>query len=74
HVGALPTTGGSLTGGLTAAGEIISESANGLRIAYGNYGFFIRNDGSSTYFMLTNSGDSLGTWNSLIPLTINNAS
>ncbi|EGO4219706.1 phage tail protein [Escherichia coli] len=56
------------------AGEIISKSANGLRIAYGNYGFFIRNDGSSTYFMLTNSGDSLGTWNSLRPLTINNAS
>ncbi|EIO7226913.1 phage tail protein [Escherichia coli] len=72
-VGALPTTGGTLTGGLTAAGEIISKSANGLRIAYGNYGFFIRNDGSSTYFMLTNSGDSLGTWNSLRPLTINNA-
>ncbi|WP_419867211.1 phage tail protein [Escherichia coli] len=72
-VGALPLSGGSLTGGLTAAGEIISKSANGLRIAYGNYGFFIRNDGSSTYFMLTNSGDSLGTWNSLRPLTINNA-
>ncbi|EFB7397942.1 phage tail protein [Escherichia coli] len=72
-VGALPTIGGTLTGGLTAAGEIISKSANGLRIAYGNYGFFIRNDGSSTYFMLTNSGDSLGTWNSLRPLTINNA-
>lgn len=73
-IGALPITGGTLTGGLTAAGEIISKSANGLRIAYGNYGFFIRNDGSSTYFMLTNSGDSLGTWNSLRPLTINNAS
>ncbi len=72
-VGALPLSGGALTGGLTAAGEIISKSANGLRIAYGNYGFFIRNDGSSTYFMLTNSGDSLGTWNSLRPLTINNA-
>ncbi|MEE7238197.1 hypothetical protein Q0T14_14075, partial [Escherichia coli B12:H4] len=26
------------------------------------------------YFMLTNSGDSLGTWNSLRPLIINNAS
>ncbi|UWD65454.1 MAG: hypothetical protein, partial [Bacteriophage sp.] len=64
-VGALPLSGGSLTGGLTAAGEIISKSANGLRIAYGNYGFFIRNDGSSTYFMLTASGDNLGTWNSL---------
>ncbi|MED0185613.1 tail fiber protein [Escherichia coli] len=73
-VGALPTTGGTLTGGLTAAGEIISKSANGLRIAYGDYGFFIRNDGSSTYLLLTNSGDSMGTWNSLRPLTINNAS
>jgi len=72
-IDALPITGGTLTGGLTAAGEIISKSANGLRIAYGNYGFFIRNDGSSTYFMLTASGDNLGTWNSLRPLTINNA-
>ncbi|EPP8137319.1 tail fiber protein, partial [Escherichia coli] len=72
-VGALPLSGGALTGGLTAAGEIISKSANGLRIAYGNYGFFIRNDGSSTYFMLTASGDNLGTWNSLRPLTINNS-
>ncbi|HFP1496492.1 TPA: phage tail protein, partial [Escherichia coli] len=55
------------------AGEIISKSANGLRIAYGNYGFFIRNDGSNTHFMLTASGDNLGTWNSLRPLIINNA-
>ncbi|MEZ2820238.1 hypothetical protein ACBQ36_10440 [Escherichia coli] len=72
-VGALPITGGNLNGGLTATGEIISKSANGLRIAYGSYGFFIRNDGSNTYFMLTNSGNSLGTYNSLRPLIINNA-
>ncbi|HEI0269469.1 TPA: tail fiber protein, partial [Escherichia coli] len=72
-VGALPITGGNLNGGLTATGEIISKSANGLRIAYGNYGFFIRNDGSNTYFMLTDSGNSLGTYNSLRPLSINNA-
>ncbi|HGE3460285.1 TPA: tail fiber protein [Escherichia coli] len=72
-VGALSLSGGALNGGLTAAGEIISKSANGLRIAYGNYGFFIRNDGSSTYFMLTDSGNSLGTYNSLRPLIINNA-
>ncbi|MGG2279110.1 tail fiber protein [Escherichia coli] len=72
-VGALPLSGGALTGGLTAAGEIISKSANGLRIAYGNYGFFIRNDGSSTCFMLTDSGNSLGTYNRLRPLIINNA-
>ena len=74
NVGALPITGGALTGGLTAAGEIVSKSGNGFRIVQGNYGFFIRNDGSNTYFMLTNSGDSLGTWNSLRPLTMNDAS
>ena len=72
-VGALPITGGNLNGGLTATGEIISKSANGLRIVCGNYGFFIRNDGSNTYFMLTASGDNLGSWNSLRPLIINNA-
>ncbi|WHI15212.1 tail fiber protein [Escherichia coli] len=42
-------------------------------LAYGNYGFFIRNDGSNTYFMLTNSGDNMGTYNGLRPLWINNA-
>ncbi len=73
NIGALALTGGTLSGGLTAAGEVISRSANGLRIAYGNYGFFIRNDGSNTYFMLTDSGNSLGTYNSLRPLIINNA-
>ncbi|MEQ4135529.1 tail fiber protein, partial [Escherichia coli] len=72
-VGALPITGGNLKGGLTASGEIISKSANGQRIAYGNYGFFIRNDGSHTFFMLTDSGNSLGTYNNLRPLIINNA-
>ncbi|PFF95401.1 phage tail protein [Escherichia albertii] len=54
-------------------GEVISKSANGLRIAYGNYGFFIRNDGKDTYFMLTNSGDNMGTYNGLRPLWINNS-
>ncbi|EPM7029699.1 hypothetical protein ACTPJS_004650 [Escherichia coli] len=73
-IDALPITGGTLTGGLTVDGEIVSKSGNGFRIVQGDYGFFIRNDGSNTYFMLTNLGDSLGTWNSLRPLIINNAS
>ena len=73
NIGALALTGGTLSGGLTAAGEVISRSVNGLRIAYGNYGFFIRNDGSNTYFMLTDSGNNLGTYNRLRPLIINNA-
>ncbi|HFT0901737.1 TPA: tail fiber domain-containing protein [Escherichia coli] len=73
-VGALPLSGGALTGGLTSSGEIVSKYANGFRIAYGNFGFFIRNDGSNTYFMLTASGDTLGSWNGLRPITINNTS
>lgn len=59
--------------GVTARRGFISKYADGFRIAYGDYGFFIRNDGGSTYFMLTNSGDPLGTWNNLRPITINNA-
>ncbi|HCB4671733.1 TPA: tail fiber domain-containing protein [Enterobacter cloacae] len=73
-VGALPLSGGTLSGGLTAAGDIISRSANAYRAAYGNYGFFIRNDGGNTYFLLTASGDPLGSWNALRPITIANAS
>ena len=55
------------------AGSIVSKTADGFRIAYGSYGFFIRNDGGNTYFMLTNSGDQMGGWNGLRPLTISNS-
>ncbi|MDR4993533.1 phage tail protein, partial [Escherichia ruysiae] len=72
-IGALPITGGTLTGGLTADGEIVSRSGNGFRIVQGNYGFFIRNDGNFTHFMLTNSGDSMGGWNSFRPFYIQNS-
>lgn len=60
----------SFAGGVTSSGEFISRSANGFRIAYGNYGAFWRNDGGSLYLLLTNSGDSLGTFNSLRPFTV----
>ncbi|WP_419196388.1 phage tail protein, partial [Escherichia coli] len=73
-VGALPLSGGTLSGGLTSSGEIVSKYANGFRIAYGKFGFFIRNDGVNTYFLLTASGDTLGSWNGLRPITINNTS
>lgn len=53
--------------------SFVSKTADGFRIAYGSYGFFIRNDGGNTYFMLTNSGDNMGTWNGLRPITISNA-
>ncbi|MEH5619283.1 phage tail protein [Enterobacter cloacae] len=61
-------------GGITSSGEIISRYANGLRIAYGNYGTFWRNDGGNLYLMITNSGDQLGSYNSLRPFVVNLAS
>ncbi|EAO1110297.1 tail fiber domain-containing protein [Salmonella enterica] len=76
-VGALPISGGSLSGGITASGELQVTSAKTdggqFRAVSGNYGFFIRNDGANTYFLLTNSGNAYGGWNGLRPLTINNA-
>ncbi|UTY64499.1 tail fiber domain-containing protein [Enterobacter phage Entb_45] len=53
--------------------QFVSKNSDGFRIAYGSYGFFIRNDGGSTYFMLTDSGDQMGNWNNLRPLIINNS-
>lgn len=55
----------------TISGEIIGNNANNFRIAYGNYGTFWRNDGGNLYLMLTNSGDPLGSYNSLRPFFVN---
>ena len=66
------TTGGQIS----APGELrggLTNSAGQFRAVQGNYGFFIRNDGGSTYFMLTNSGDPYGSWNSLRPIRIENS-
>jgi hypothetical protein len=56
-----------------SSAEIQSTSANAFRAVCGNYGVFLRNDGSNTYILLTASGDQYGSWNSLRPLTINNS-
>ena len=64
-------------GNIRASGEIISTMNSGsgqFRAIGGNYGAFIRNDGTSTYLpLITASGDQYGTWNALRPLRINNA-
>jgi len=62
------------TGVINAAGEIQSTASNAFRMVQGNFGSFFRNDGTSTYLLLTNSGDQYGTFNALRPLTINNSS
>ncbi len=63
----------TLAGMNVCANTFTATYADGLRIAFGTYGFFIRNDGSNTYFMLTNSGDPFGSWNSLRPISILNS-
>jgi hypothetical protein len=62
-----------VTGKIRASEEIISTAVDAFRAAYGAYGFFIRQDSSSTYFLLTNSGDPYGTYNALRPIVINNS-
>lgn len=66
---------GNMTGvgTITASGEIRSSAANGFRIAYSNYGLILRNDGNNSYFLLTDSGDANGGFNSLRPFLINNS-
>ena len=51
-----------------------SSGGGQLRLIQGNYGVILRNDGGSTYFLLTNSGDQYGTWNSLRPLSFSDSS
>jgi len=63
-----------VAGGIQATGEIISTNTNQFRMINGNYGALFRNDGTSTYFLLTNSGDQYGTYNSLRPFRIYDSS
>lgn len=66
-----------VSGNIRSSGEVIGTMSSGygqLRMVYGNYGAFWRNDGSNTYLLLTNSGDQYGAWNSLRPFYVNNSS
>lgn len=63
----------TLNGNFRADAEIQSTAANAFRAAYGNYGFFIRQDGANTYFMFTDAGNPYGNWNGLRPITLSNS-
>ncbi len=43
-----------------------------FRAIAGNYGFFIRNDGTDTWFMVTNRDDVYGSYSNLRPISISN--
>ncbi|WJD89839.1 tail fiber domain-containing protein [Serratia marcescens] len=56
-------------------GEIVSKSANGFRLANGNTGVMLRNDGRDFYALTTVGGQALnGQWNTLRPFSFNLAS
>jgi hypothetical protein len=53
-------------------GEIVLGDAQAqVRMVYGNYGAFWRNDGTDLFLMLTASGDPYGLWNTLRPFDVN---
>lgn len=55
-------------------GGSAKDAGGQFRAVSGNYGFILRNDGATTYFMHTLSGDPYGGWSTNRPLAINNAS
>ena len=67
----LPLTGGILTGELNSIG--LGTGAANFRAVGGGYGFMIRNDGDSTWFLLSDTDNGLGNSNDLRPLRIKNS-
>ncbi|SQJ25111.1 Uncharacterised protein [Serratia rubidaea] len=56
-------------------GEIVAKSPNGFRLANGNTGVILRNDGKDFYALTTPSGQAQnGSWNTLRPFSFNLAS
>ncbi|NYA46057.1 tail fiber domain-containing protein [Serratia fonticola] len=53
-------------------GEVVSKSPNGFRLANGNTGVILRNDGQDFYALTTPSGQAQdGQWNTLRPFSFN---
>lgn len=69
-INAVSKDGDTMNGILKVNAEIQAASANGFRIAYGDYGTFWRNDGNNLYLMITDKGDAYGAYNSLRPLWV----
>lgn len=53
--------------------EVRATTVNAFMAQYGSYTFLIRNDGSNTYFLMSEKDGTPGTWSSARPLTINNS-
>jgi hypothetical protein len=69
-VGALPTSGGNLTGIVSTSAEIRSTLDNNFRMVNGNRGIFWRLDQNSLYIMMTADGDQFGNYNDARPIRV----
>ena len=66
-------SGGLGVASMISTGEIAGTMQGGygqFRMVSGNYGSFWRQDGATTYLLLTASGDQYGSWNALRPLSV----
>lgn len=68
----------TIAGTKTFSNTIISNSVlctngNAFMAQNGGYTFLIRNDGSNTYFLMSDKDGTPGTWSTARPLIINNA-
>jgi|GEM_PF-2472460 len=70
-VGALPSSGGDLTGVVRTNSEIQSTSQDNFRFVNDTYGSFWRQDANDLYLMLTNLNDAYGVYNDLRPFQVN---
>jgi hypothetical protein len=69
-------SGGLGVASLISTGEVAGTLQGGygqFRMVAGNYGSFWRQDGATTYLLITASGDQYGSWNSLRPLSVDDA-
>jgi hypothetical protein len=67
------SAGSIRSGGLITVGYG-QDGYGSVRMINGSYGTFWRQDGSTTYLLITNANDQYGQWNSLRPFYVNNAS
>ena len=69
-------SGGLGVASLISTGEVAGTMQGGygqFRMVSGNYGSFWRQDGATTYLLLTASGDQYGSWNGLRPFYVDDA-
>jgi hypothetical protein len=67
----LQPSGGKVGIGTTNIPDWLTVGGDNIRLASGPYGVVFRNDGSSFWLLVTNSGDPYGSWKTPFPFSVN---